>query len=357
MMAQAVLESGWGTSTLASAPNYNLFGIKGDYNGETVNMNTLEDSGGQNYYQIQADFRKYPSYAESLQDYANLLKNGTSWNPNYYAGAWLSNAATYQDATAYLTGRYATDTAYNTKLNKIIEQYGLAQYDSVANLGDVPTIPATTTNTSTGSTTVAASNMVHIVQAGDTLYAIAKKYGVQLVDLMEVNKLNSSMIYVGSQLIIPKTVTVVEAPPTGSETETPSEEPADTDTEAGTTDPGTVVETPPTDSETETPSEEPADTDTEAGTTDPGTVVETPPADSETETPAEEPAVPETATGIGSYTVVKGDTLWRIATSNNMSCSRIERNEHIDSRCHLSRANSENKGSGRYNNRTRNSAN
>ena len=37
---------------------------------------------------------------------------------------------TYQDATAYLTGRYATDTAYSTKLNRIIAQYGLDQYDN-----------------------------------------------------------------------------------------------------------------------------------------------------------------------------------------------------------------------------------
>jgi LysM repeat protein len=311
MMAQAVLESGWGTSTLASAPNYNLFGIKGDYNGETVNMNTLEDSGAQNYYQIQADFRKYPSYAESLQDYANLLKNGTSWNPNYYAGAWLSNAATYQDATAYLTGRYATDTAYNTKLNKIIEQYGLSQYDSGASLDNATTNTGTTTNTSTGNTTVAASNMVHIVQAGDTLYAIAKKYGVQLVDLMEVNKLNSSMIFVGNQLIIPKIVTVVEAPPASSETETPAEAPTVPETAAGTADPGNVVETPPVPG-------------TATGTVDPGTVVATPPASSETETPVEAPAVPATETGIGSYTVVKGDTLWRIATANNMSLAELK---------------------------------
>ena len=33
MMAQAILESAWGQSTLAQAPNYNLFGIKGSYNG------------------------------------------------------------------------------------------------------------------------------------------------------------------------------------------------------------------------------------------------------------------------------------------------------------------------------------
>ncbi|OTE88312.1 hypothetical protein B1K96_36515, partial [Escherichia coli] len=42
MIAQAILESGWGRSSLSKAPNYNLFGIKGSYNGQTVYMSTLE---------------------------------------------------------------------------------------------------------------------------------------------------------------------------------------------------------------------------------------------------------------------------------------------------------------------------
>ena len=200
MMAQAILESGWGTSALASAPNYNLFGIKGNYNGESVNMGTLEDSGGQNYYPINAEFRKYPSYAESLQDYANLLANGTSWNPNYYAGAWKSNAASYQDATAYLTGRYATDTAYSAKLNRIIAQYGLDQYDNYQLVDDE--------EVDTPDAPVQAGEAFHVVQPGDTLYAIAKKYGISLVDLLTLNKLTSNMIYVGDRLVLPDSVIV-----------------------------------------------------------------------------------------------------------------------------------------------------
>lgn len=35
-----------------------------------------------------------------------------------------------QDATAALTGVYATDTSYYAKLNNIIETYNLTQYDS-----------------------------------------------------------------------------------------------------------------------------------------------------------------------------------------------------------------------------------
>lgn len=42
MIAQAIVESGWGKSTLSAAPNYNLFGIKGNYQGQSVTMPTSE---------------------------------------------------------------------------------------------------------------------------------------------------------------------------------------------------------------------------------------------------------------------------------------------------------------------------
>ncbi|MQS77294.1 hypothetical protein FHL06_13330, partial [Lactobacillus halodurans] len=61
MLAQAILESAWGTSTLATQ-GYNLFGIKGDYNGAYVTMPTSEWSASQGWYTINANFRKYPSY-------------------------------------------------------------------------------------------------------------------------------------------------------------------------------------------------------------------------------------------------------------------------------------------------------
>ena len=48
MIAQAALESAWGTSALSAEPNHNLFGVKGNYNGQSVNMYTLEDAGAQN---------------------------------------------------------------------------------------------------------------------------------------------------------------------------------------------------------------------------------------------------------------------------------------------------------------------
>ena len=129
MMAQAILESGSGNSLLSSEPNHNLFSIKGSYKGSSVTFNTLEqDSSGQSY-QIRAQFRKYPSYKESLEDYADLIKNGLTGNPDFYKPTWKSETKDYKEATKYLEGRYATDRQYSQKLNAIIEAYDLTKYD------------------------------------------------------------------------------------------------------------------------------------------------------------------------------------------------------------------------------------
>lgn len=133
MIAQAIVESGWGQSTLSKAPNYNLFGIKGSYNGQSVTMKTQEYIDGE-WVTVNAKFRKYPSFNESLTDNAYVLKN-TSFQSGvyYYSGAWKSNTKSYKDATAWLTGRYATAPAYGTTLNSVIETYNLTQYDTPGN--------------------------------------------------------------------------------------------------------------------------------------------------------------------------------------------------------------------------------
>ncbi|HHJ5066943.1 TPA: peptidoglycan DD-metalloendopeptidase family protein [Enterococcus hirae] len=130
MIAQAILESASGQSQLAQAPNYNLFGIKGTHNGKGVSFATQEDLGdGVLYTTTQATFRQYKSYEDSLDDYAKLLKEGLTGNSHFYDGVWKTNAKTYQEATKFLTGRYATDTSYDKKLNGLIETYDLTKYD------------------------------------------------------------------------------------------------------------------------------------------------------------------------------------------------------------------------------------
>lgn len=139
MIAQAILESDWGRSDLGKSPNNNLFGIKGRYNGQYVLYDTLEwDQKKGKFIKVKAEFKKYPSQGTSLIDNADKLRNGVSWDPHYYSGTWIENTKSYKDATKALTGTYATDPEYNKKLNQIIEQYQLIQYDSNYNISVNP---------------------------------------------------------------------------------------------------------------------------------------------------------------------------------------------------------------------------
>ena len=132
MIAQCVLETGFGTSWLSSSDINNLFGIKGHYNGQYVVLDAFEYNGSTRYYEV-AHFKKYPSIAESMMDYIQILTAGddtSSWRYNYYLGARKSQTSSYKDATYHLTGKYATAPDYYIALNQLIEQYNLTQYDN-----------------------------------------------------------------------------------------------------------------------------------------------------------------------------------------------------------------------------------
>jgi len=65
--------------------------------------------------------------------------------------------------------------------------------------------------------------IVHVVQAGDTLFGIARQYGVTLDDLYRLNRLTPESILELGQTLIVKTATPTAAPPTV--TNTPSATP------------------------------------------------------------------------------------------------------------------------------------
>lgn len=213
MIAQAIHESGWGQSGLSLSPHHNLFGIKGDYNGKSVTMRTWEDDGKGNPYYINAAFRSYPSYKESMEDNAKLLKNGVGWNPAIYQGTWKVNTQSYKDATKALTGTYATDTRYADKLNAIIETYNLTQYD----VKQVPVAPqpnsTPTPSKITGDT--------YIVKSGDTLSEIANRSGLSVDNLVKWNTIkNKNVINVGQILKLKASATAKPQPQPSGKTYT-----------------------------------------------------------------------------------------------------------------------------------------
>ena len=123
-LAQAILESAWGKSTLAST-YHNLFGIKGSYNGMSVNMPTYEEYGGRMVL-INDAFRRYPDNNASVQDHTDfLIKNSRYHN---LIGVRDANTATY----LIRADGYATASTYTNSLRNVINTYDLTRYDRVA---------------------------------------------------------------------------------------------------------------------------------------------------------------------------------------------------------------------------------
>ncbi|MGM0166421.1 hypothetical protein IGI39_001381 [Enterococcus sp. AZ135] len=126
ILGQAILESNWGQSELASQYK-NLFGIKASGNQAKVSLETKEYVNEQ-WVTIQGDFKVYNSWEESLDDHTMLFVNGTNWNSQLYAGV-LTAADYRQAAQALQTAGYATDPDYANKIISVIETYNLEQYD------------------------------------------------------------------------------------------------------------------------------------------------------------------------------------------------------------------------------------
>ncbi|WP_085829071.1 glucosaminidase domain-containing protein [Clostridium massiliodielmoense] len=123
-IAQAILESGWGTSTLAQQYN-NLFGIKAlrDWNGPVTNIDTKEWTGS-GIVTVKQPFRIYNSWAESILDHAKFLK--AEWYIE--AGVFKATNPTMQ-IQAIFDGGYCTDPKYTIKILKLINDYNLEKYD------------------------------------------------------------------------------------------------------------------------------------------------------------------------------------------------------------------------------------
>ena len=210
MIAQAALESGWGTSSL-STNAYNLFGVKWNGYGAYINMPTQEFYGGA-YHTVYAKFQRYSSYAESLNAYANLIVS-------HFPNSTKANASSYAVAANNLRngvyGTYATAPNYASSLINLIQQYDLTKYDT-------PGSTTTTSDSNSGNTSSTPNNVVatssYTVKAGDTLYAIASRYGLSVASLKALNNLNSNLIYVGQTLKVSGTASTNQSNQTSSQT-------------------------------------------------------------------------------------------------------------------------------------------
>jgi flagellum-specific peptidoglycan hydrolase FlgJ len=123
-IAQAIDESGWGQSSLATQ-DHNLFGIKGTGPAGSDAQPTQEYENGQPVMRT-ASFRVYHNATESIDDHGKLLATS-----EYYRQP-MAYRHDPNALAAALTGVYATDPDYGAKLIVLMRRYDLYHYDSLA---------------------------------------------------------------------------------------------------------------------------------------------------------------------------------------------------------------------------------
>lgn len=129
-IAQAILESGWGRSSL-STNDRNYFGIKcqGTNYGSLATgchvYNTTEcGSTAASCFATSASFRTYATMANSFRDHGNFLRVNSRYKPAFV----YTKDANKFIWTVWKAG-YATDPNYYTKVTGIMATYNLYQYD------------------------------------------------------------------------------------------------------------------------------------------------------------------------------------------------------------------------------------
>lgn len=132
-IAQAILESNSGNSQLAVQGN-NLFGMKGKGPAGSIVLPTKEHRPDGTVFTVNAAFRAYSNWQESVRDHSELIAKGVSWNRSLYEGALHTDGRSA--ARALQQAGYATDTRYADKLIAIIDRHGLDRYDLAK--GDEP---------------------------------------------------------------------------------------------------------------------------------------------------------------------------------------------------------------------------
>ena len=170
-LAQGLLESGAGQSTLARKSN-NHFGIKcgSDWRGKTVSHD--DDARGE-------CFRAYKHPKESYEDHSKFLAGRSR-----YASLFKLKITDYKGwARGLKKAGYATNPRYADQLIGIIELYELHKYDEKNYLKWIKKNP------NPHQTYIANDLLYIVVRAGDSWKSISKEFDISQKKLRKYNDL------------------------------------------------------------------------------------------------------------------------------------------------------------------------
>lgn len=128
VIAQAILESGYGTSKLSKYNN--IFGLNNYNDGYLINAGSVvievpQEKNGKLYY----NYEKMAKF-DNLMDCIKSLKKWYT-RPKYIEPLREAGADSTKQITAIKNCGYATDSGYVAKIVRIISEWNLKQYDAL----------------------------------------------------------------------------------------------------------------------------------------------------------------------------------------------------------------------------------
>lgn len=192
-LAQGIIESGGGTTSLARKAN-NHFGVK---------------AGRSWTGKRHGNYRKYETVEEAFDDRSDFLSN-----KKVYAHLFKLDLCDYKGwARGLQRAGYATSKRYATDLIRCIEQNRLHEWDKQI-CTDTEVEPAGTSELVASADTVSVATVAkipaktkskhvyHKIKSGESLYTIAKKYKTTVSNLKSLNSLHSAKIKPGQRIRI-----------------------------------------------------------------------------------------------------------------------------------------------------------
>ena len=186
ILAQGILESGAGRGRLSQEAN-NHFGIKchKEWTGPSIKHD--DDAS-------QECFRKYIDPAESYKDHSLFLTSRSRYSKLFD----LDKGDFEGWAKGLKNAGYATDPKYPSKLIGIIERYELHKYDNEVLNRKYKTGVANSDHIVTNDNI--GNEQFYVIQQGDTLYSLSKKYNISVEDLKKANGLRDNALSIGQKI-------------------------------------------------------------------------------------------------------------------------------------------------------------
>ena len=132
VIAQGILESGWGNPANPKVQHHNYFGLKYRANRVDCNNGYFKDGGSEQlangaYIPISTDWYSFANMDMGVKGYFQFIQNGP------YAAA---RQVAQNDFKGYLTALkacgYATSLSYIDNITRVINQYSLTKYDDLS---------------------------------------------------------------------------------------------------------------------------------------------------------------------------------------------------------------------------------